>query len=116
MAKSEGILKVKLFDNKTVESLNQEIYEDYNLTKDNIQSLVEKAMFHMVDAQTTMAILPNIKGLLDTGVKNVSNMQQLIAINTKVTSDKDDSDNDIHSSIRNIIKERNEIKKERNVA
>lgn len=114
MAKKNGILDTKLFGTKTIEDLNEELYKDFVLTKDNIDELMRRGIEEMVDTQTTLIILPNLKSLIDTGLKNSANMNQLIAINTKIVNEKEESDDDIHKSIRDIIKERKEINKEIN--
>lgn len=106
MAKKDSILTTKLFGNKTIEDLNQELYEDFVLTKDNIEVLLEKGINEMKDTQTTMLLLPNMKGLLDTGLKNSANMNQLIAIITKTASVSEVSTEDSMSDIRRMMKDR----------
>lgn len=112
MAKKSVILGTKLFGEKTIEELNHELYNDFVLVKDNIDELLRRGIAQMVDSQTTMLLLPNLKALLDTGLKNSANMNQLISINIKTVNEKEESDDDIHSSLKDIIKVRSLINKE----
>lgn len=120
MAKKDGMLGTKLFGNKTIEDLNKELYEDFVLTKENIDTLLQKGIQHLDDdnVQTTMVLLPNLKALLDTSLKNSANMNQLIAINTKtVQSEKDDGDSILDGfDVKKLMKERGLINKEAGIA
>jgi hypothetical protein len=111
--KKNGILGAKLFDGKTVENLNKEVYEDYELAKDNIQTLLEYAMTAMKDdVNNVLLVLPNAKALIDTALKNSANISQLISINTKVVgNEKEESDDDVMASIRNVMKAQTGINK-----
>jgi hypothetical protein len=111
--KKTGILGAKLFDGKTVENLNKEVYEDYELAKDNIQTLLEFAMTAMKeDANNILTVLPNAKALIDTALKNSANISQLISINTKVNSnEKEESDDESMASIRNLMQNQLKINK-----
>jgi hypothetical protein len=111
--KKNGILGAKLFDGKTVENLNKEVYEDYELAKDNIQTLLEFAMKAMnEDSNNVLLVLPNAKALIDTALKNSANISQLISINTKVAgNEKEESDEESMASIRKVMQSQLSVNK-----
>ena len=117
MAKKDSILGTKLFGGKTIEDLNKELYEDFVATKENIDILIAKGIGHLDDndVQKTMILLPNIKSLLDTSLKNSANMNQLIAINTKTTSTESDDSDDV-LDVKRLMKERGLINKQAGIA
>ena len=106
MAKKDGILSIKLFDNKTVEDMNRELYMDFKSVKDNVETLIDMGIKEMKDPQTIMLLLPNLKALIDTSLKNSANMNQLISINTKILNEKEESSDDVMTDVRKLMKER----------
>ena len=116
--KKDGILGTKIYAGKTVEHLNKQVVEDYELAKDNLQTLLEFAFTAMhQDANNILIVLPSAKSIIDTTLKNTANLSQLISINTKVSvSEKEESVDDFSLSIRQIMKDRGQINQEAGIA
>lgn len=116
--KKDGILGIKVFAGKTVEHLNKQVVDDYELAKDNLQTLLEFAITAMrADKDNVLIVLPSAKAILDTTLKNTANLSQLIAINTKVlASEKEENNDDFSVSVRQMMKDRGQINQEAGLA
>ena len=116
--KKDGILGTKIYAGKTVEHLNKQVVEDYELAKDNLETLLEFAFTAMKkDSDNILIVLPSAKAILDTTLKNTANLSQLISINTKVSaSEKEENVDDFSMSVRQLMKDRGQINQEAGIA
>lgn len=107
-------LETVVFGKKTLSDLLKDIYDNSRKKDKQINALIEELKPHVTDTATALAIVPMIKGYVDTGIKNDEHLIKMAAIVQRSEGSSGESASDFISpeELAKLLDASNEIGKD----